>query len=190
MEFKTNYVEGAAKELEMSVGEYLKNTDFNYVIFYKGKVDTFSDGNPVIYGDEMEVLNEIGQSNGFDENGKMKPEFLVMTEWDFICTYCKDWLVTYLANYIPNDDNNEYDGCCWIHWLDGFDNIIDLNDGMYTDILGAYVGSDGALSFSVCDKDTKNITFVGLWEFEDDSVVYKIAMSILCDLNLNQIAID
>lgn len=189
---KTNFVEEAARELGMSVGEYLKNTDFNYVIFYKGKVDTWQDGSPVIYGDEMEVIGEIHQSNGLDDNGNITKDFEVMTEWDFICKYCLDWLITYLANYICNDDDNEYDGVCWIHWLDkGFWGAINIDDGKYTDILGAYVGEDGALSFSVCDGEFMfdNVTFVGLSEFSND-VIYKIAMNVLCGLEYNQCAID
>ena len=193
MEFtKTNFVEGAARELKISVGEYLKYTDFNYVIFFKGKVDTWKDGSPVIYGDEMEVIGEIQQSNGLDENGNPTADWSVMTEWDFICKYCLDWLITYLANYICNNDDNEYDGNCWIHWLDkGFWGAINLGDGKYTDILGAYVGADGALSFSVCDGRFMfdNVTFVGLSEFSND-IIYKIAMSILCGLEFNQCAID
>ena len=193
MEFtKTNFVEEASRELGMSVGEYLKNADFNYVIFYKGKVDAWKDGSPVIYGDEMSVIAEIEQSNGLDENGNPTSDWSVMTEWDFICKYCLDWLVAYLANYICNDDSNDYDGICWIHWLDkGFWGVININDGKYTDILGAYVDEDGALSFSVCDGEFMfdNVTFVGLSEFDND-VIYKIAMSVLCGLEYNQCAID
>ena len=189
---KTNFVEDAARELQISVGESLKYTDFNYVIFFKGQVDTWRDGSPVIYGDEMEVEYEISNSDGFDDNHKMKTDFKVMTEWDFICMYCKDWLSTYLANAIANNDDNEYDGNCWIHWLDkGFWGSINLSDGKYTDILGAYVGEDGALSFSVCESEYMfdENTFVGLWDFPNE-VVYKIAMSVLCGLEFNQCAID
>ena len=193
MEFtKTNFVEEASRELGMTVGEYLKNADFNYVIFYKGKVDAWEDGSPVIYGDEMSVIAEIEQSNGLDENGIPTSDWSVMTEWDFICNYCLDWLVAYLANYICNDDSNDYDGICWIHWLDkGFWGAINIDDGKYTDILGAYVDEDGALSFSVCDGGFMfdNVTFVGLSEF-DNNVIYKIAMSVLCGLEGGQCAID
>ena len=193
MEFtKTNFVEEASRELGISVGEYLKNADFNYVIFYKGKVDAWKDGNPVIYGDEMSVIAEIEQSNGLDENGNPTSDWSVMTEWDFICNYCLDWLSTYLANYICNDDSNDYDGICWIHWLDkGFWGAINIDDGKYTDILGAYVGDDGALSFSICDGGFMfdNVTFVGLSEF-DNNVIYKITMSVLCGLEGSQCAIE
>ena len=184
---KKNYVEGAAKELTMSVGEYLKNADFNYVISHKGKVDTWRDGNPVIYGGEIDVLNEIGQSNGLDENGNITKDFEVMTEWDFICKYCLDWLITYLANSIANNDDNEYDGNCWIHWTNGFNNAIKIDS--YTDILGAYVGYDGALSFLITNNSDCVQTFVGLGDFDND-VIYKIAMSVLCGLEFNQCAID
>ena len=190
MEFtKTNFVEEASRELGISVGEYLKNADFNYVIFYKGKVDAWEDGSPVIYGDEMSVIAEIEQSNGFDENGNPTSDWCVMTEWDFICNYCLDWLAAYLANYICNDDSNDYDGICWIHWLNGFNNSINIDS--YTDILGAYVGDDGALSFSICDGGFMfdNVTFVGLREF-DNNVIYKIAMSVLCGLEGGQCAIE
>ena len=193
MEFtKTNFVEEASRELGMTVGEYLKNADFNYVIFYKGKVDAWKDGSPVIYGDEMSVIAEIEQSNGLDENGNPTSDWSVMTEWDFICNYCLDWLVAYLANYICNDDSNDYDGICWIHWLDkGFWGAINIDDGKYTDILGAYVDDDGALSFSICDGGFMfdNVTFVGLSEF-DNNVIYKITMSVLCGLEGSQCAIE
>ena len=185
---KTNFVEKAASELGVSVGEYLKNADFNYVIFYKGKVDTWEDGSPVIYGDEMGVIAEIQQSNGLDENGNLTADWNVMTEWDFICKYCLDWLSTYLANYIFNDDSTEYDGVCWIHWLDkGFYGAINIDS--YTDILGAYVGEDGALSFLITNNSDCVQTFVGLSEFDND-VIYKITMSVLCGLKYNQCAID
>lgn len=185
---KTNFAEEAASELGVSVGEYLKNADFNYVIFYKGKVDTWEDGSPVIYGDEMGVIAEIQQSNGLDENGNLTADWNVMTEWDFICKYCLDWLSTYLANYIFNDDSTEYDGVCWIHWLDkGFYGAINIDS--YTDILGAYVGEDGALSFLITNNSDCVQTFVGLSEFDND-VIYKITMSVLCGLKYNQCAID
>ena len=184
---KTNFVEKAAIELGVSVGEYLKNADFNYVIFYKGKVDTWEDGSPVIYGDEMGVIAEIQQSNGLDENGNLTADWNVMTEWDFICKYCLDWLSTYLANYIRNDNSNEYDGVCWIHWLNGFNNSINIDS--YTDILGAYVGEDGALSFLITNNSDCVQTFVGLSEFGND-VIYKIAMSVLCGLEGGQCAIE
>ena len=188
MEFiKTNFVEKAASELGVSVGEYLKNADFNYVIFYKGKVDTWEDGSPVIYGDEMGGIAEIEQSNGLDENGNLTADWNVMTEWDFICKYCLNWLSTYLANYIRNDNSNEYDGVCWIHWLNGFNNSINIDS--YTDILGAYVGEDGALSFLITNNSDCVQTFVGLSEFDND-VIYKIAMSVLCGLEYSQCAID
>ena len=185
---KTNFAEKAASELGVSVGEYLKNADFNYVIFYKGKVDTWEDGSPVIYGDEMSVITEIQQSNGLDENGNLTADWNVMTEWDFICKYCLDWLSTYLANYIRNDNDNEYDGVCWIHWLDkGFYGAINIDS--YTDILGAYVGEDGALYFLITNNSDCVQTFVGLSEFDND-VIYKITMSVLCGLKYNQCAID
>ena len=188
MEFtKTNFVEKAAYELGVSVGEYLKNADFNYVIFYKGKVDTWEDGSPVIYGDEMGVIAEIEQSNGLDENGNPTSDWSVMTEWDFICKYCLDWLSTYLANYICNDNSNEYDGVCWIHWLNGFNNSINIDS--YTDILSAYVGEDGTLSFLITNNSDCVQTFVGLSEF-DNNVIYKIAMSVLCGLEYSQCAIE
>ena len=189
---KKKYVESAAKELGMSVGEYLSHADFNYVIFYKGDVDVWRDGSPIIYGGEIDVLNEIGQSNGLDENGNITKDFEVMTEWDFICKYCLDWLITYLADTIANNDDNEFDGSCWIHWFDtGFWGCINLDEGKYTDILGAYVGEDGALSFSICDGEYmhKYVTFVGLGEF-DNKVIYKITMSVLCGLEFNQCDID
>lgn len=186
---KTNFVEEVARELKISVGEYLKYTRSKYVIFYKGKVDTLDDGNPFIYNDETEVINEIKQSNGLDENGNPNNDFNVMTEWDFICTYCKDWLITYLANNICNNDDNEYDGTCWVHWFDnGFYGAINLDNGKYTDILGAYVGQDGFLSFNVCNGND-NATFVGLGDFDND-VIYKITMSILCGLEYNQLVVE
>lgn len=188
MEFiKTNFVEKAASELGVSVGEYLKNADFNYVIFYKGKVDTWEDGSPVIYGDEMGVIATIEQSNGLDENGNLTADWNVMTEWDFICKYCLNWLSTYLANYIRNDNSNEYDGVCWIHWLNGLNNSINIDS--YTDILNAYVGEDGTLSFLITNNSDCVQTFVGLSEFDND-VIYKIAMSVLCGLEYSQCAID
>lgn len=184
---KTNFVEKASSELGVSVGEYLKNADFNYVIFYKGKVDTWENGSPVIYGDEMGVIATIEQSNGLDENGNLTADWNVMTEWDFICKYCLDWLSTYLANYIRNDNDNEYDGVCWIHWLNGFNNSINIDS--YTDILGAYVGENGALSFLITNNSDCVQTFVGLNEFDND-VIYKITMSVLCGLEYSQCAID
>lgn len=188
MEFtKTNFVEKAASELGISVGEYLKNADFNYVIFYKGKVDTWEDGSPVIYGDEMGVIAEIEQSNGLDENGNLTADWNVMTEWDFICKYCLNWLSTYLANYIRNDNDNEYDGVCWIHWLNGFNNSINIDS--YTDILSAYVGEDGTLSFLITNNSDCVQTFVGLSEFDND-VIYKITMNVLCGLEYSQCAIE
>ena len=58
---KTNYFFQAAKENNMSIKEYLAQTEYNYVIVDDGRVVTWNSNNcPVIFGDYEDALSELG----------------------------------------------------------------------------------------------------------------------------------
>ena len=147
--FKEDYFIRNLVDLEKTFAQYLADADYNYVIIYKGAIDTWAgdECRPVIYGDEQEVINETY------ENGKMKDEFEVMTEQEFLINFCLDGIVEYLFKKVMNI--NYFDGVNYIlHFDNSFNGIIDI-DGM-TDIL------------NICtDEVRKNVSF--LISNEDDT---------------------
>lgn len=74
-------------------GEYLSGADQNYVILYNGEPIIWGgDKSPVIYADEMSVVNELHEQEAYadEENGILKDGWKVLTEFDFMVMYCKD----------------------------------------------------------------------------------------------------
>ena len=175
MEIKKNYFLRNMVDLEKSFAEYLSSADFNYVILEKNiPLVWASDKTPVIYGGEIDVLNELVEIGAFeDENMSiLKPDFKVMTELDFIVTFCLDAVADYIAKKIIT--YGEFDGTNFVlNTDDSFNGIIDYH-GM-TDILGIYVSNDSKseLTFFVSnDKDT-NRDFLWL-NYLPNEVIVKI----------------
>lgn len=62
----------------------------------------------------------------------------------------------------------EWDGCCWVIWLDGY--FYNLLLGDYTDILGAFLSRDihtggYGISFLMSSPDDKDQRFCSFHEF-------------------------
>ena len=116
IDFKKNYFLRNMIDLGKTLGEYLTDADENYVILEKGEPLIWGDRTPVIFGDEMGVLNELGEIGGLDDNGDLLPNFKVMIEQEFIYKYClsalEDWFKD-KAKKIGEDY-----GVCHIIWLD------------------------------------------------------------------------
>lgn len=158
MDFKKNYFLRNMIDLGKTLGEYLTDADENYVVLEKGEPLVWGDRSPVIFGDEMGVLNELGEIGGLDDNGDLLPNFKVMIEQEFIYNYClsalEDWFKA-KAKVI-----GENDGVCNVIWLDdSFCGFISKNN--VTDVLGIYNSiENNGLSFLVADsKDELQIWF-------------------------------
>ena len=174
MKIKTNYFLRNMVDLEItSVAEYLKNSDFNYVILEKNiPIVWASDNTPVIYGGEMDVINELMELEAFVdiENLILKPGFKVMTEQDFINSYCLDAIKNYIAKKVLC--NGEFDGTNYVLNTDNtFNGIVNVYG--VTDILGIYVSNDSKseLTFLMSNNtDTKRDFFV-LTDFDFDVII-------------------
>ena len=84
MKFNSLYFVRASEEWNESVLEYYNKTPYNYVIIDNGNVITWEDGNPVIYGDKEDAINELCNWSGNITNVS------IITEREFVDTYCKD----------------------------------------------------------------------------------------------------
>lgn len=133
MELKTNYFKINAIDCEESLAQYLRNADENYVILFRGVPDMWGNGMPVIYGDS-EVANELSNCNAFENNGKLKDDYKVMTEQDFLFEFCFDELVKAIVQLLKVV-GDKADTNIFIHYLDGekFNGCIDK--GGLTDVL-------------------------------------------------------
>ena len=178
IKIKKDYFKKNMVDLECNVKDYILNSEFNYVILENGVPFVWADNSPVVFGDENSAISELLELHIINEDNDVIPNNIrIMTEFEFLVEFCYNELVTILANEICNNDDNEYDGVCWIHWFDSkFYNLINI-ENTYIDILGAYVGEDGNLSFSVYENDYFS-TFVSLYEFPTD-IIYKIINDIL-----------
>lgn len=70
------------------------------------------------------------------------------------------------------ENNGESDGVCDVLYLDGFNNVIDL-DG-HTDILSLHLGLDGNISVLIAKSDDSSQVFCDLCDLPMD-IVRKIA---------------
>ena len=160
-EFNKNYFLLNKVDLDKSLSQYLTDADENYVLFDRGIVTVWGDRNPVIFGDEMAVINEL-QEDEFDKDGNLAPYLKVETEQDFIYRHClsalEDWFKE-RAKEIGEDD-----GICHIIWLDETFNDF-LPNCTTPDVLGIYNNNEGnGLSFLVSDKDDGCQVF---WSIDD-----------------------
>lgn len=167
MLFKHNYFLRNSVDLEKSVKDYILDSDVNYVILEDNIPLMWGDKTPVIYGDEASVMNELVELDAVDENGNMKGDWKVMTELDFILTFCLDVVTKLIKEKVI--DKGEFDGICHITYLDLNDTI--NIDGM-TDILNASVNKeDGHLVFLISDKDDTKQTFETLSSFNEETIL-------------------
>ena len=135
MNFKKDYFIRHLIDLGMSFGEYVNKADFNYVIFDKGQVMVWGDKSPVIFCDEMAVLNELGENGGLDDDGHLLPDIEVMTEQDFLFTYCYDALVSYIIDLvIRKGKHDEYFYAWFVRGLEG-----EIIFGNYTKVEGVFI---------------------------------------------------
>jgi hypothetical protein len=81
---KKDYFYQAARDCYISLKEYFKGTDCNYVIVEDGVVIVWASNQcPVIFGDKGDALNELGQWCGEIRNVS------IITEREMLETYCK-----------------------------------------------------------------------------------------------------
>lgn len=93
MEFNKKYFVTASEEWGESVAEYYAKTPYNYVIIEGGDKDFVVKWNndcPVIFGSIDDALDELRNWMGGIRNVS------IITEKEFIDTYCKDELIATL----------------------------------------------------------------------------------------------
>ncbi len=172
MELKKNYFLRNMVDLEKNLSTYLKDADFNYVILEKNIPLVWGDKTPVVFGGEMDVINELMELDAFADVEKniLKPDFKVLTEQDFIETFCLDAVANYIAKLVISYGN--FDGTNFlVNTDDSFNGIID-RDGM-TDILGIYASnnSNSELSILISSEDDKKREFITLLELDFNTIV-------------------
>lgn len=167
--FKQNYFLRNMIDLEKSLAEYLTDADENYVILEKGNPLVWGDRSPVVFGGEMDVLNELGEIDGLDDKGELKPYFKVMTEQDFIYEHCLSALEDWFKDKAKEIGEN--DGVCNVIWLDDrFVNFV--SNSKVSDVLGIYnsLESDG-LSFLVSDSEDSLQVWYTLDDFHINEII-------------------
>lgn len=156
---KTNYFLDFVLENNISVKEYLKDAEHNYVALEKDNTPiVFDDGLPLIYFNSEEVnLDNVN----------------IITEKDFILLYCKDYLENLIKWNVESrcEENNDD-----VFFLKDLNGVIDI-DGM-TDVLNAHVGCDNNLSFLISDYTDSKQTFVSMYDLSDE-VIFEILMQVL-----------
>ena len=168
MDFKKNYFLRNMVDNEKSLSEYLTEADFNYVLFDKGEVAVWGDRTPVIFADEMAIINELNEDE-FDADGNFAPHIKVETEQDFIYNHCLSALADWFKEKAKKIGEN--DGICHIIWLDEtFNNF--LPNCTTSDVLGIYNSNeDNGLSFLVSDKNDGCQLFFDISDFHIDELI-------------------
>ena len=148
------------------VADYFENAKYNYVIMQNGQPVHWieEDGDaPIIYGDKEDYENELKYNlDGYNEDGTLKDEFEVMTEWDFLMNYCLFAIEDFIKNYVLK--NGEFDGINHIHYMNN------PNGYKYIDVLGVYANKDN-LSFLVSEDNDNKQYFLVLSDFNDDEIL-------------------
>lgn len=171
MEFKKNYFLDNIKELGInSLSEYLKNSPYNYVILENNVPLVFaSDNAPVIYGGIEDVNEQLNELAGY-KNDAVKDNFRILTERNFIISFCLDAVADYIAKKVII--HGKFDGTNYVlNTDDSFNGIINI-DGM-TDILGIYASnnSNSELSILISSRDDKKREFITLSELSFDNII-------------------
>ena len=155
MELEKNYFLRNMVDMEKNLSTYLKDAEFNYVILEKNIPLVWGDKTPVVFGGEIDVQNELVGLDALNENGTLKDDFKVMTELEFIETFCLSEVVNYIKKKTLCD--GEYDGTNMVVNTDNtFNNLVNFDN--MTDILGIYANMNGHEEASVLvssNDDTK-----------------------------------
>lgn len=159
MEIKQNYFLVNAIDLEKNVENYLVDSKYNYVIIIDNEPLVWGNRTPVVYGG----MEDVEQYLDTITEGVVE----VITEWDFICKYCKDALEKWFIDFTKKKGEN--DGNCIIYFLDNLNNVIHI-DNMFTDILNMSIGEDGLLSFLISTDDDRVQTFCNLFDFDSKTI--------------------
>lgn len=165
--FKKNYFIINMIDLEKSFKEYLEDAEFNYVIIYRNVVDVWGGTkNPVIYGDVKEVYEEVWDVH----SDRIKRNYQVMTEQEFLLEFCMDAIKAYLYNKIRNI--TYFDGVNYIlHFDNTFNNVINI-DGIMIDILNVCIDEyKKELSFLISDENDDKQCFCGIEDFPSDVII-------------------
>lgn len=147
-----NWILSQAKELGISVAEYMKNTPYNYVIMNITDmlpVRWGSDNFPVIYGSEGDAMNDLEAEREYCEKQGIKDKLILITEWEYIRNYSFETLESILIDEIKN--NGEYDGNCFIKYLNCNSKYYD--DDMAFSVISAYVDSKDNLLMFLSDEN-------------------------------------
>lgn len=161
MELKKNYFLRNMVDVEKNLSTYLKDADFNYVILEKNIPLVWGDKTPVVFGGEIDVQNELVELNALNENGTLKDDFKVMTELEFIETFCLNEVVNFIKKKTLCD--GVFDGVNMIvNTDDTFNNLVKFEN--MTDILGIYVNMNGhdepSVLVSSNDDTKRNFIYV------------------------------
>lgn len=99
MEFKKNYFLANAIDNDKSIPQYVNDADENYVVLWDDEPLVWGDGSPVIFGSEVDYLNELENCEGYlgkDENDEFINNIVILTEQDFLLKYCTEELCEYI----------------------------------------------------------------------------------------------
>lgn len=153
-----NYIKKNCELLEKNLEEYIKGLNSNYVVMENDTPLTWeSDGTPAIFGGKEDVEECI---ENFEDNSNLR----IITELEYLCKYDKNVLEEVFKELILKYGEN--DGVCTIFFLNDMNNVIDLNNGMYTDILNVGVGEDGRVSMLISSEDDMFQTFEDIYGFD------------------------
>lgn len=170
MKIRTNYFLRNMIDLDIAtLSEYLAGSEFNYVIVENGyPIVWASDNCPVVFGGEEDVLTELYTLGLCDADGNVYDNARVYTEAEFIEDFCMDAIENWIIKKVI--ELNNYDGVCYIEYLDSsFNGVIDIN-GM-TDILNLCVGVDRMLSLLASDENDDKQDFIYITDLPFDIVV-------------------
>ena len=153
-----NYIKKNCELLEKNLEEYIKGLNSNYVVMENDTPLTWeSDGTPAIFGGKEDAEECI---ENFEDNSNLR----IITELEYLCKYDKDVLEEVFKELILKYGEN--DGVCTIFFLNDMNNVINLNNGMYTDILNVGVGVDGRVSMLISSEDDMFQTFEDIYGFD------------------------
>lgn len=165
-----NYIKKNCELLEKNLEEYIKGLNSNYVVMENDTPLTWeSDGTPAIFGGKEDAEECI---ENFEDNSNLR----IITELEYLCKYDKDILEEVFKALILKYGEN--DGVCTIFFLNNMNNVINLNDGMYTDILNVGVGVDGRVSMLISSEDDMFQTFEDIYGF-DCEIIEKMLNQII-----------
>lgn len=170
MKFRTNYFLRNMIDLDIAtLSEYLAGSEFNYVIVENGyPIVWASDNCPVVFGGEEDAFEELYALGLVNDKGNVSDYARVYTELEFIEDFCMDAIEDWIIKKII--ELNNYDGVCYIEYLDSsFNGVIDIN-GM-TDILNLCVGVDRMLSLLASDENDDKQDFIYITDLPFDIVV-------------------